>query len=79
MATTIYLHPIEHYAGMDWQALISEWNAINAMQRSLPDYCTRKALLGLYLANIQDAADITAYEAKIAARRQRIKQLMAGE
>lgn len=79
MATTIYLHPIEHYAAMDWQALISEWNAINAMQRSLPDYATRKALLGLHLMNQQDKADIAAYQQRISARDARIATLTAGE
>lgn len=78
MATTLYLHPIEHYANMDWQALIAEWNTINAMQRSLTDYDRRKALLGLYLANLQDFADIQAYQQKIAARCARIATLIGG-
>lgn len=72
------LRPITDYPGMSWQALLAEWNKINSLERHLPDYPTRKALLGLLLANIQDTADIQAYQQKIAARNARIQQLTGG-
>lgn len=78
MAAITDLRPVADYASMSWQALIHEWNAINACQRTLADYDTRRALLGLYLANLQDTADIQAYQQKIAARCARIATLIGG-
>lgn len=79
MATALELHPIEDYARMSWQSLLNEWNKINTVERHLPDYGVRKALLGLYLANMQDAADIHEYQRKIAARNAHIRQLTSAE
>lgn len=75
MVAITELHPIAEYAEMSWQALLQEMNHVNSLQHTLEDYPTRKALLGLYLMNIQDASDIAAYRQRIAARQARIAQL----
>lgn len=73
------LRPVTDYASMSWQSLLAEWNKINSLERHLPDYPQRKALLGLLLANLQDLSDIQAYQQKIAARNTRIQQLLNPE
>lgn len=78
MAAITDLRPVADYASMSWQALLAEWNKINNLERHLPDYPTRKALLGLYLMNMQDKTDIAAYQQRIAAREARIATLIGG-
>lgn len=78
MVALTELRPVTDYASMSWQSLLAEWNKINSLERHLPDYARRKALLGLLLANIQDLSDITEYQRKIAARNAHIAALMDG-